>query len=588
MAAINKMSTCSQVQGLRKEAVFSCNNSSRTSTSTMDNLSISPAFSQNPRHGGSGGLSTKWGLSFAANGLRNRDIMSKSDPMLVVYCTTVEAQVVELGRTEVIANTLDPKWVKEFIIEYHFEEVQPLQFVIYDVDTDYKNTPVEKLNLKNQEFLGEMKCMLAEIATSPNQVLTRPLQGASGGVSGLGSLTVRVEKMASGTQAEELVMHLRCSDLENQEMFSKSDPFLKISRAQQDGLSTPVYETEHVNNNLNPRWNPIKMSMQQLCNGDRDRPLVIECFDYNGSGRHKLIGLVRVSANQLFELNEKRAPAILTRPGKHATKCRGKLFVDQYNVSPMYSFVDYLFGGCEICFLVAIDFTQSNGDPRDPRSLHYIDPLGRPNAYQTAIQVVGGVLQYYDTDKQFPCWGFGGKPDRRTLSHCFPLNNNAYNPEVNGIEGIMAIYSQAVCTVELYGPTYFAPVVNMAATIASQQSAHQKYFVLLIITDGAILDLQDTVKAVVAASHLPLSLLIVGVGNADFTAMDFLDSDKKKLTTQDGRVAVRDIVQFVPIQSVHNIDCAAKKLLKELPDQLVSYMKVNQIYPGQPIGQPTG
>ena len=107
-------------------------------------------------------------------------------------------------------------------------------------------------------------------------------------------------------------MHLRCSDLENQEMFSKSDPFLKISRAQQDGLSTPVYKTEHINNNLNPRWNPIKMSMQQLCNRDRDRPLVIEYFEYNGSWRHKLIGLVRVSANQLFEHPEKRAPAILT------------------------------------------------------------------------------------------------------------------------------------------------------------------------------------------------------------------------------------------------------------------------------------
>ena len=574
---------------IQKEAVWSCKDkmsTSRKTTTTHRNPSFTPTISHNQRDGD--GLVTKLRLSFAANGLRNMDIMSKSDPMLVAYYTTVEAQVVELGRTEVIANNLNPKWVKELIIDYHFEEVQPLQFVIYDVDTNYKNKRVEKLSLKSQDFLGEIKCMLAEITASPHQVLTRPLRSPSGNGNGRGSLTIRAEVVSSTTKSEELVMHLRCSDLENQEIFSKSDPFLKISRAQQDGLSTPVYETEHVNNNLNPQWNPIKMSMQQLCNGDRDRPLVIECFDYNGSGRHKLIGLVRVSANQLFELNEKRAPVILTRPGKHATKCRGKLFVDQYSVSPMFSFVDYLFGGCEICFLVAIDFTQSNGDPRDPRSLHYIDPLGRPNAYQTAIQVVGGVLQYYDTDKQFPCWGFGGKPDRRTLSHCFPLNNNAYNPEVNGIEGIMAVYSQAVCTVELYGPTYFAPVVNMAATIASQQSAHQKYFVLLIITDGAILDLQDTVKAVVAASHLPLSLLIVGVGNADFAAMDFLDSDKQKLTTQDGRVAVRDIVQFVPIQSVHNIDCAAKKLLKELPDQLVSYMKVNQIYPGQPIGQPTG
>jgi len=27
-------------------------------------------------------------------------------------------------------------------------------------------------------------------------------------------------------------------------------------------------------------------------------------------------------------------------------------------------------------------FSASNGDPRVPQSLHYIDPSGRPNSYQ--------------------------------------------------------------------------------------------------------------------------------------------------------------------------------------------------------------
>lgn len=116
----------------------------------------------------------------------------------------------------------------------------------------------------------------------------------------------------------------------------------------------------------------------------------------------------------------------------------------------------------------------------------------------------------------------------------------------------------------------------------SRVSEKHKYFVLLIITDGAILDMQDTVAAIVEASYLPLSLLIVGVGNADFSAMDFLDSDDKKLTTQTGRVALRDIVQFVPIRG-GSLESAAKKLLKELPDQLLSYMKANGILPSRPV-----
>jgi len=47
----------------------------------------------------------------------------------------------------------------------------------------------------------------------------------------------------------------------------------------------------------------------------------------------------------------------------------------------------------------------------------------------------------------------------------------------------------------------------------------------------------------VSASNLPLSIIIVGVGNADFEAMEELDGDTVRLTAPDGRVAARDIVQ---------------------------------------------
>ena len=43
------------------------------------------------------------------------------------------------------------------------------------------------------------------------------------------------------------------------------------------------------------------------------------------------------------------------------------------------------------------------------------------------------------------------------------------------------------------------------------------------------------------ASTLPLSIIIVGVGNADFDAMDELDGDTVRLTAPDGRMAARDI-----------------------------------------------
>ena len=46
------------------------------------------------------------------------------------------------------------------------------------------------------------------------------------------------------------------------------------------------------------------------------------------------------------------------------------------------------------------------------------------------------------------------------------------------------------------------------------------YYVLLILTDGAIMDMSATTAAIIEASSLPLSILIVGVGDADFSAME--------------------------------------------------------------------
>ena len=45
------------------------------------------------------------------------------------------------------------------------------------------------------------------------------------------------------------------------------------------------------------------------------------------------------------------------------------------------------------------------------------------------------------------------------------------------------------------------------------------YNILLIITDGEIMDMPETKKLIVQLSSLPLSIIIIGVGNASFAKM---------------------------------------------------------------------
>jgi len=71
----------------------------------------------------------------------------------------------------------------------------------------------------------------------------------------------------------------------------------------------------------------------------------------------------------------------------------------------------------------------------------------------------------------------------------------------------------------------------------------------------------DTREAIVRASYLPMSIIIVGVGNADFTDMQILDGDDGVLRSPKGEPVLRDIVQFVPFREFKNVSWALVVLL---------------------------
>jgi hypothetical protein len=82
-----------------------------------------------------------------------------------------------------------------------------------------------------------------------------------------------------------------------------------------------------------------------------------------------------------------------------------------------------------------------------------------------------------------------------------------------------------------------------------------------------------------------MSIIIVGVGNADFTAMNELDADTVPLVFN-GVQAQRDIVQFVPFRNFQRLQYVsaakaylAKEVLAEVPEQIVGYMKSRKIKP---------
>ncbi|CAB1449958.1 unnamed protein product [Pleuronectes platessa] len=493
------------------------------------------------------------------------DVFSKSDPLCALYINTSGSHWYEFGRTEMILNCLNPKFAKKFVIDYYFEMVQKLKFCVYDIDNS-------TYDLSDDDFLGELECTLGQIVSSKQ--LTRSLLLTDKRPAGRGTITICAEEITDTRVAEFEVSGRRM----DKKYLWWSDPFLEFYKQTETGWQL-AHRTEVVYDNLNPIWRPFRISMRSLCGGDVEKPIKVVCYDHRISGSHDLIGSFQTTLAEL-QVGTHISPAEfecinLKKLKKKKYKNSGVICVKRCQLVKDYTFLDYIMGGCQINFTIAIDFTGSNGDPSSPRSLHYVNPDGY-NEYLAAIWAVGNVIQDYDSNKMFPVFGFGAKiPPSWQVSHEFPINFNPANPFCAGIEGVVQAYQQCLPQLKLWGPTNFSPVIDHVTCFAKQalrQNTASQYFVLLIITDGVITDMDQTCAAIVEASRLPMSIIIVGVGDADFSAMEFLDSDDKLLRSPTGDTAARDIVQFVPFRDFQGNSVAlAQSVLAELPDQVSSF-----------------
>ncbi|XP_007250440.2 copine-3 isoform X2 [Astyanax mexicanus] len=519
---------------------------------------------------------TKVELTVSCENLLDMDVGSKSDPLCVLHMNTSGNQWFEVARTERVKNCLNPKFAKKLVIDYHFEIVQKLKFGLYDIDN-------KTIDLGDDDFLGEMECSLGQIVSSGK--LTRPLILKNKRPAGKSTITISAEEIKDNRVVN---FEAEARKLDNKDFFGKSDPYLEFYRQTESGWQL-AHRTEVVKNNLNPCWRPFKIPLQSLCGGDLEKPIKVECYDYDNDGSHDLIGIFETNMKRLQEAS-RTSPAEFDcinskkKQKKKNYKNSGVVSFKLCQVVKEYTFLDYIMGGCQINFTVGVDFTGSNGDPRSPDSLHYISPNG-VNEYLSAIWSVGLVVQDYDSDKMFPAFGFGAQiPPQWQVSHEFPLNFNPSNPFCSGVEGMVEAYRQCLPQVKLYGPTNFSPIIRHVSRFAQealQQNSASQYYVLLIITDGVITDMDQTRAAIVAASNLPMSIIIVGVGGADFTDMEILDGDDGRLRSPSGELAVRDIVQFVPFRKFQNAsrEALAQCVLAELPQQLVTYFRYKKLQP---------
>eukprot|EP01035_Chromulina_nebulosa_P039648 gene39648-53602_t len=238
-------------------------------------------------------IQEKVSLFLSARSLLKKGTFSSStpSPFAVLYCKDTKLEnFIKFARTDIIKDSSDPDWIVGITVNYLFEVVQEIIVRVYNKEGSYSLDDESKHTL-----LGESSFFLASLMCSTGQKLELRM-GPSGGVGSKaapsGTVIVRGESQANVRDVFCVTFFGR--KLVNKEgFFSTSDPFLVISRMNEDGTYTKVWENTKIDSNLNPSWAPARIPMIQLCNGDAERPLRIEIWDWEKSGRHHFMGQVK-------------------------------------------------------------------------------------------------------------------------------------------------------------------------------------------------------------------------------------------------------------------------------------------------------
>ncbi|KAN0038186.1 hypothetical protein ACTA71_000358 [Dictyostelium dimigraforme] len=508
---------------------------------------------------------TKVELRFKCMNLKDMDTFSKSDPQIFVYEVKGKNSVsppILVGSTEKINNNLNPVFKKTVTIDYCFERIQNLRFEVLDIDGGGKS-----------DTIGDFSITLGSIVSKPGKRVF-------GDIKYGGKKTGTIEIIAEEIQetGQNIILKLQGSKLDKKDLFS-SDPFFKIFKASPNG-NLLVYQSPVIKSNINPIYDPIILKLEELNGGDMFRELTIEFWDFDIVGSNDFIGSFKTTTDEILKGQVREFPLINPKKlTKSSYKNSGKICFTDARLIAQPTFIDYLSGGCEINLMIAIDCTASNGSPSDSTSLHYNTPT-HESEYARSIIAVGNVLAPYDSDGKIELLGFGAERFGGMTSHCFQFGPKA---EARGIEEVLSIYNKVIPTIKLSYPTNFQEIIKHAAkkSVKGVDSKNQKYTILLILTDGDITDMEETIEEIVkASSKAPLSIVIVGVGNASFFKMNKLDGDEDQLCDRNGITATRDIVQFVPFKEFENDpEQLAAETLCEIPEQLVGYMKSQNYFP---------
>lgn len=196
-------------------------------------------------------------LTISCRNLLNYHFVGKSSPYCIVSMKKPwHDKYKVVTQTEAIANTQDPQWIKKVILDYNFESIQNLRFDIYEK------------NAKESDMLAHYETNLSELVSCHGcqsigkLIPNHRFEGVS--IDDGGEIVIVTEEVSTCKQIAEI--QFSAENLPKPSWLRNNNPFLVISRSNEDSSYSVVTRTQPVHSSQNPIWKPITIRAATLCN----------------------------------------------------------------------------------------------------------------------------------------------------------------------------------------------------------------------------------------------------------------------------------------------------------------------------------
>lgn len=493
--------------------------------------------------------------------------LSNLDTQIELYSKSISSAAWTFqDRTEEVYYNSNPKYTRSIIIDYSFGIQCYLQFKLLNIK--------DKILTGKTALLGEAQALLSEVLRSQGQKLNLQIKNATGVI---GSLEVNAEEMTESKQT--VFLSVSAKNLEDRTgWFYTYKPFFSISKRCQDGVFKKVYISEetHFKQSI---WKNVSIRILDLCDNDYDLKLLFLLHDSTTTSEGS-IAQAEFSFRAIYEGNSALQLFSTQLTEENTSNHAGEVEVNLIEMNEDYSFFDYLKGGCKLNLISAVDFTSSNGSVVNSGYLHTVQSHSM-NSYEKMLGTIGDIVLNHTSDQHIHMYGYGAKI-AGIESYAFPLTYDNTSQLV-GVADMLKSYRSSIRFIEPGKKNSLSTIIETAVSIAGQKMIsieNQEYYILLILTSDEIYDMQQTINSIIKASALPISIIIAGIGNSSFRNISMLANDQQCLSSSKGMTSERNILHFASLNEINN-SCVevSKKLLKNIPGDLLAYFKSREIPP---------